>query len=231
LKQDQSKELSRANIRLQGASLLRRNQGAYDRIQLLEGYNPLVLAQFAPECANSAMTMDILNIKHRVMPSGDRIGFGAVSTYLPRAKMYYSLDVRTAEQAKSALKDSTYDYHNTLLLEEKPTLEISGVDSNPTVKFIRYQQNEIEIEVTTASNGMLFLSEVYYPSWHAEIDGKPAKIYKAFTTLRAVEVPVGKHIISLRFESDSFSRGKYITLSVLLITFGAFGFLQMKKRK
>lgn len=227
LKKEQAQELSRANIRLRGASLLQRNQGAYDRIQLLEGYNPLVLAEFAPQCANSMMTMDLLNIKWRIIGGG----FAPVTTYLPRAKMYYNIDVRSSEDAKNILKtDSTYDYHSKLLLEEKPSLAINEVDSNAQVKIVRYEMNEIEVKVSTKANGMLFLSEVNYPAWKATVDGKDAQIYKAFTTLRAVEVPAGEHAVVMRYESDAFKTGSMITLATLVLSLGGLGFFVFKKK-
>lgn len=226
LKKEQAAELTRANIRLKGASLLQRNQGPYDRVQLLEGYNPLVLAEFAPQCANSMMTMDLLNIKWRIIGQG----FAPVTTYLPRAKMYYNIDVHTPEEAKNVLKtDSTYDYHTRLLLEEKPTLAISRVDSTASTKIVRYESNEIELKVSTKQNGMLFLSEVHYPAWKATVDGKDAKIYKAFTTLRAVEVPQGEHRVILRYESDAFKTGSMISLATLVLSVGALGFFVFKK--
>jgi hypothetical protein len=231
LQTDQAKELSRANIRFGGGAFLKRNQGPYDRIQLLEGYNPLVLAHFAPECANSSMTMDLMNIKHRVNVVGKNAALGEYGTMLPRAKMYYKIDVRPEEEARKTLRtDSTYDYHNTLLLEEKPGLSISNADPASKVQVARYEMNEIEVKVSTAENGMLFLSEVNYPAWKATLDGKDAKIYSAFTTLRAVEVPKGEHTIVMRYESDAFKTGSMVTLATLILSLGGLGYFVFKKR-
>ena len=63
---------------------------------------------------------------------------------------------------------------------------------------------------------MLFFSEIYYPAWHAYIDGKETKLYRAFTALRAVEVPKGEHTIVLKYESDAFRTGSMITLITLV---------------
>ncbi len=228
LKADQTKELSRANIRLNGASLLKRNAGPYEHIQLLEGYNPLVLANFAPQCVNSMMTMDLLNIKWRIVGQG----FAPVTSYLPRAKMYYTTDVRSTDDAKNVLKtDSLYDYHSKLLLEEKPSIEITAADPSPTVQVKRFEMNEIEVSVKTSENGMLFLSEVNYPAWKASVDGKDAKIFKAFTTLRAVEVPKGEHTIIMRYESDAFKTGSMITLATLVLSLGGIGLLSFRKKQ
>ena len=90
-------------------------------------------------------------------------------------------------------------------------------DAAPTVSVKRYEPNEIEIAAKTSENGMLFLSEVSYPAWKATVDGKDAKIYKAFTTLRAVEVPKGEHTIVMRCESGAFKPGPMITIAKLIL--------------
>ena len=63
LQQDQAKELSRARIRIGNQMLVKRNQGAYDRIQLIEGYDPLVLQRLSPDMANPDNSMDLMNVK------------------------------------------------------------------------------------------------------------------------------------------------------------------------
>ncbi|MDP4221469.1 MAG: YfhO family protein, partial [Bacteroidota bacterium] len=170
LKKDQAKELSRARIRSAHAMLLKRNQGAYDRVQLLEGYNPLVLQRNAPQCVNPDITADLLNIKWTVEEKGGGANFVQRRTYLPRVKMYYSLSVHPDEEARKLLRsDSSFDYRNTILVEEKPAIDISKADSTANASVSRFEEDKIEAKVTTKENGMLFFSEVYYPAWHAYI--------------------------------------------------------------
>ncbi|HYM36685.1 MAG TPA: YfhO family protein, partial [Steroidobacteraceae bacterium] len=230
LKADQAKELSRARIRSAHAILLKRNQGPYDRIQLLEGYNPLVLQRNAPQCVNSEITADLLNIKWSVVENGQQAGFGQRPTYLPRVKMYYKTIVKPDEDAVAILKsDSSFDYRNTILLEENPSIQISAVDSSATATVISFETDHITGKVHTAANGMLFFSEVYYPAWHAYIDGKETKLYRAFTALRAVEVPIGDHTVELRYESSAFRTGSYITLATLIASVLALVIVSRKK--
>ncbi|MEI8134971.1 MAG: YfhO family protein [bacterium] len=232
IKDDQTAELSRARIRSAHAMLLKRNQGAYDRIQLLEGYNPLVLARSSPETSNTEITADLLNIKWSVKEEARSANFVMRPTYLPRVKMYYKTSVHPDEEAKRILRtDSTFDYRNTILLEESPSQTISAVDSLSIAKIIRYEDNEIGAKVSTKENGILFFSEVYYPAWHAYIDGKETKLFRAFTSLRAVEVPKGEHSIVLKYESDAFQTGSMVTLITLGMTIAGIGFFSLRKTK
>ncbi len=232
IKSDQAKELSRARIRSQHAMLLKRNDGAYDRIQLLEGYNPLVLQRSSPECTNPEITADLLNIKWTVEEKGGGAGFVQRKTYLPRVKMYYKTSIHPDEEAKLLLKsDTTFDFRNTILLEEKPSADISVTDSSAKAAVSNFSENEIEAKVSTKENGMLFFSEVYYPAWHAYIDGKETKLYRAFTSLRAVEVPKGDHTIIMKYESDAFKTGSMVTLATLGISIVALGVFAFGKKK
>jgi hypothetical protein len=232
LKEDQAKELSRARIRSAHAMLLKRNQGAYDKIQLLEGYNPLVLQRSSPECSNPDITADLLNIKWTVEEKGGAANFVQRNSYLPRVKMYYKTSIHPDEEAKRLLKtDSTFDFRNVILLEEKPSIDISIGDSSALAKVVRFEENELEARVSTKQNGMLFFSEVYYPAWHAYIDGKETKLYRAFTSLRAVEMPIGEHTVMLKYESDAFKTGSRLTIATLGISLITLGFFTFKKKK
>ena len=105
------------------------------------------------------------------------------------------------------------------------------MDSSAKAKVTRFGENEIEASVSTKENGMLFFSEVYYPAWHAYLDGKETKLYRAFTSLRAVEVPKGDHTIVLKYESDAFKTGSMVTLATLGLSLAALGVFAFGKKK
>ena len=231
LQQDQAKELSRARIRIGNQMLLKRNQGAYDRIQLIEGYDPLVLQRLSPDMANPDNSMDLMNVKWTIT-TGANPGFVQRTTYLPRVKLYYQTDIMGDTAALTLLKtDPTYDYRNRILLEEPLAMPLGAPDPNSKTAVTKYGDNEITAQVTTASNAMLFFSEIYYPAWKAYVDGRPAKLYRAFTSLRAVEVPFGTHTIVLRYESSAFAMGSMITIATLLLSLGGLGALVVLARR
>ncbi len=228
--QDEAKEFSRARTRIGGQMLVKRNQGAYDRIQLIEGYDPLVLQRVFPDMANPDHSMDLMNVKWTIT-TGANPGFVERPTYMPRVKLYYQADILSDSDALTRLKtDSTYDYRNRILLEE-PLLQPLGIfDPNAKAAISKYGDNEITTQVTTASNAMLFFSEIYYPAWKAYLDGKPVKLYRAFTSLRAVEVPAGTHTVQLRYESSAFATGSIITIITLLLSLGSLAIVVVRGR-
>ena len=231
LQKDQTKELSRARTRLGDEMILKRNQGAYDRIQLTEGYDPLVLQRVFPNMAAPHASMNLMNVKWSITP-GPHPGFAMRPNYLPRVKLYYQADILPDSQALTKLKtDTAYDYRNRILLEQPLEFPLGAPDPAGTASVIHYGDNKITARVKTTSNAMLFFSEVYYPAWKAYVDGKPVRLYRAFTSLRAVEVPAGSHIVTLRYESSAFAIGSRITILTLLLSLGALIVLLIRERR
>lgn len=65
-----------------------------------------------------------------------------------------------------------------------------------------YKDNSVTIQTENNSDGFLILTDSYYPTWHAYIDGKETKIYIADLAFRGILVPKGKHVV--RFEDHLF---------------------------
>jgi hypothetical protein len=56
-----------------------------------------------------------------------------------------------------------------------------------------YEENKIEIQTENKGDGFLVLTDNYYPTWHAKVDGKETKVYLTDYTFRGVIVPKGSH--------------------------------------
>lgn len=65
-------------------------------------------------------------------------------------------------------------------------------------EIIRRTSNEWSIRAQ--GPGWLILAEVAYPGWEASLDGQPRKVQSLQGLFRAVEIPTGEHVISLRFK-------------------------------
>jgi hypothetical protein len=61
----------------------------------------------------------------------------------------------------------------------------------------------------------LVASENFYPGWRATIDGNPAKVERADLVLMGVPLPQGARQVEFTFMSDTYARGKAITLIAL----------------
>lgn len=112
----------------------------------------------------------------------------------------------------------TTDLKKTIVLEENPKLQKSMSDIG-TAKIVSYTPNAISIKTYTTSPGWLFLSDNYYPGWHAQVDETETKIFRADYTFRAVVIPAGKHTVTFYFLPKSFIVGLAIPIYWISITY------------
>jgi uncharacterized membrane protein YfhO len=79
----------------------------------------------------------------------------------------------------------------------------------------------------------LLLADTYYPGWVAEVDGNPVPIYRANLSVRAIQLPKGRHSVRFSYEAPGFFTGLRITLlslSTLLLWLGIAAYFDLRAR-
>lgn len=102
-------------------------------------------------------------------------------------------------------------------------------DSTATIKLTKYAPDYVEYDYSAKEKGTVVFSEVYYPyGWKAYIDGKPADHFRANYTLRAMNVPAGKHHIRFEFRPDTVEKWGKVSVAckylIYLTILGAIGY-------
>ncbi len=97
-------------------------------------------------------------------------------------------------------------------LNEDPVRRM-GV-SNFEYKVEDYSPNRISIPINSPAQGLLVLSEIYYPGWEATVDGASTKVYEVDHMLRSVMTSSGVHHITISFHPRSL----YIATTIAAIT-------------
>ncbi|OGZ01653.1 MAG: hypothetical protein A2946_02170 [Candidatus Liptonbacteria bacterium RIFCSPLOWO2_01_FULL_53_13] len=87
-----------------------------------------------------------------------------------------------------------------------------------------YQSNKIVVETSADRDGILVLSELFYPGWNAYLDGKRVPVYPANVMFRGIFLPSGAHTVTFRFEPWWFWPSVTISLLTLLAVLGTFAF-------
>lgn len=137
---------------------------------------------------------------------------------------------KNKQQFEKLIFESTYDFRNTVLLEEeiknwdRGNEGFSKVKQDNKIRIVSFSPNKIDLDVTANKNKILVISDTYYPGWKAYVDGKETKIYRANYTFRSLPVLSGNHKITLVYDPGSFHLGLKITIisGVLLIIFAVF---------
>jgi hypothetical protein len=123
---------------------------------------------------------------------------------------------------------STRLYRNREVLPRawvQPENSILG-ESVQLVELLNWNSDQISLRA--AGPGLLVLSEVLYPGWHARIDGKPAQIEAVAGLLRGLRLEVGEHEVEFGFYPDSLYLGVGLSLLALLVL-GSGLFYQRKR--
>jgi len=63
------------------------------------------------------------------------------------------------------------------------------------VNIVSYEPTKVKLETNNKGEGFLVLTDSYYPTWHAKIDGKETTIYPTDYNFRGIIVPKGQHVI------------------------------------
>jgi hypothetical protein len=151
---------------------------------------------------------------------------GQDSTYLhrlaeqyPRAYVVHQAEVLGEPETLERLTDAAFDPLETVVLTEKPALAMGGGSSaaGSTARVVSYGPSRIVVDVDAVGDGILVMSEVFYPGWRAHVDGNPTQIHRANHAFRAVEVEAGSHRVELAYEPLSLKLGSVVSLASLVL--------------
>jgi hypothetical protein len=125
------------------------------------------------------------------------------------------------ERALSLLNEPGFDPRRIAVVDGGAALAPLLAGAPETVVFSALNPNRLELKVHADSRGLLVLSEMFYPGWHAMVNAVPAHIYPANVALRAVVIPVGDSRVVMEYRPNSVYFGGMLTLTAFLGTFMA----------
>lgn len=125
---------------------------------------------------------------------------------LPRVWIVHSAEkVRNLAEARAHFQDPNFDpRRQTFSYADAPAMDHCEGDR---VQSSLEEVNRTSVTVAMQCRGLVILSENDGPGWAATLDGAPAPIYDAYTTLRAVAAGPGTHTIRMEYRPLSFRAG------------------------
>ena len=115
-------------------------------------------------------------------------------------KVFFVRKIQTVRSKDEAIKEifnKDFSPRNTAIVELP-----AGVNINPPLGWtngradiVEYSANKVVIKTENKSQGFLVLTDSFYPTWRAKIDGNKTKIYRTDYNFRGIFVPKGKHTI------------------------------------
>ncbi|MDP2585506.1 MAG: hypothetical protein Q8P29_01360, partial [Candidatus Levybacteria bacterium] len=114
---------------------------------------------------------------------------------LPRTFFVKSIKmVKDKDESMKMLFDPSIDLAQTGIVENVSE-ELDKDWSVGSTNIIQYSANKIIVGTENKGAGFLILTDTFYPTWKALIDGKQAKIYLTDYNFRGVVIPAGKHMV------------------------------------
>lgn len=137
---------------------------------------------------------------------------------MPRAWLVHHATVIPAEKIFATLNSHEFNHQMSVVLSSPSPIALA-VPPQPTdgVAITQHGAGHLTIQTASTTNGLLVISEIFYPGWKAYVDGQAAPIMSANGLLLAVPMPSGSHKIELTYDPDWWKIGMVVsTLSLLL---------------
>ncbi|RKZ29728.1 hypothetical protein DRQ36_07780, partial [bacterium] len=147
-------------------------------------------------------------------------------TAFPRAVAFYNWETVEHEVTLQKLKDPVFvsdsirNYRNVLLIESDPgisqvsTEEIIPVSSR-FGRIIDNRYDDFYVEINMHRDGLLFLSQNWYPAWHAEEKGEKLPLIRADYSFTAVPLKKGTHKVHFYYSSPRLNKSLAASLGSL----------------
>ncbi|MCZ2149722.1 MAG: YfhO family protein [Bryobacterales bacterium] len=208
------------------------NFGDWHGIDMMYGYVAGVSTNIQLQELNTQRAQDLFAVTHFIGAQADRPnqeevfkGEAGAKVFrrpraLPRARAVH--DARLARDVvwlRALIQDEAVDLRKTaLFLSEAPKLE--ACEGEDEVRLVRHTSDRIDMEVRLPCRGLVVLAETMFPGWEAWVDGKPARIWEAYGTMRSVVVEGGSHRVSMRYRPRSVYAGAGLSFLGVLVTMG-----------
>lgn len=191
---------------------------------------------------NLKRTIDFIGVKYIVTPNGvnpsinlfhsksfqndfqkvytdDKFNVFQNANAFPRFDLYYTYQIypKDTEQL-AALSNAKIDLGRTLVLAQNPGIRLKS--GNGFIKLLSSTINSQIFSVESSSPALFYISDTFYPGWHAQVNGKDTKIYRANYNFRAVVVPKGKSVLTFFYMPISFVLGiiiSFLSMFILLV--------------
>jgi hypothetical protein len=142
-----------------------------------------------------------------------------LAPYRPRLSFLSGYRVEPdAERAWQRIAAGEIDLTKEVLLDRRPEPDPQAEGGKPMLvaRLAEDAPERVVAEVTSANAGLLVLTDLHYPGWIAEEDGRRLPLLRADGFFRAVALPAGTHRIVFRYRPLAFYAGAAVSVLSLL---------------
>jgi hypothetical protein len=160
-------------------------------------------------------------IKHLLSQDFDSVDIRPLGRPLPRA--FVAGGVRVLADRKQVLRRMAFggfDPAAEALAAPQEELDqrVAGLQPQRVqqeLKKLEYGINRLSIEIWSAKEGVLVVSDTYYPGWVAQVNGRDSPIFEVNGAFRGLHVPSGTTRIEMTYRPNSLRIGVLVSLFTL----------------
>lgn len=151
-----------------------------------------------------------------------------------RAFMVYNYLIADGQQqALDLLNAYSGQLHNVAIVFRKDVRGMpftSNIQGTYKIAFIKYSSGYIKLQCTTSQPGLFFISNTYFPGWHASVDGKETKVIRTDYAFQGLWLTQGSHTIELNYSPSSFKYGALLSMIGIIALIGFYLVVFRKKK-
>jgi Bacterial membrane protein YfhO len=137
----------------------------------------------------------------------------------PLARMQYQVDVVADPAQRVARLQDGYPLLDRALVEE-PLGPLTKPSTPPQVQMVERDHTRVQVQVQTATDGLLVLADPWYPQWKVSVDGRPAELLRVDHAFRGVRVPAGSHQVVFVYQDRAMWLGVALALTTAVALAG-----------
>jgi hypothetical protein len=137
--------------------------------------------------------------------------------FLPLARLVSAYEViPDGAAAITRIHDPSFDPQSTVILAEEPGCDV-GPGPMGSAEVVVHTPTTWTVRVVSDAPALHVLAENDYPGWEVTVDGQRAPILTAYTSIRAVCVPAGEHLVEWTYRPTVYWIGGLISLAMILL--------------
>ena len=123
------------------------------------------------------------------------------------------------EKSFEIMRDSNFDFRKSAVVEREEPLEHiqEATTEGDFIKSVDYKANTISAVCDMKSNGILVLSDLYYPGWKVYVNGEKRELLRTNDILRGVYLDKGENIVEFVYRPSALIIGTTVSVICLIM--------------
>ncbi len=138
---------------------------------------------------------------------------------LPRAFVIGPMGVEYADSDEDAYRtvtDKAFDPRRQLIVTDTSGRDRTNSQGTFTpAASVTYDINDIDVLLAPGSDGVLAISDAWFPGWEVHVDGRERPLLRVNGAFKGVRVQAGDSVVRFSYEPSSFARGRIISILAL----------------